>query len=313
MADAEVGIPELPFGLLPDAPMAAGDARSLLRSALGPSGIDPRLNQLFLSNRRKLALQHINFNPLQRNRVLQSLDHLMPALGPLNERPAPGGAGCGAFYREPFKENFADGTALYWEILFPAVPGGNVAEYLYLTACNRAAKGVEALLAYHGQSSPEFLVYDWARPEAQRWWGPVSSAQLAPYQRTTEINGNTHTVLPLANMSYQTSVGQWVNQVWLQRTSTKAWEPLYQWPYACAAAEQHGEWVGSWGPLLEGFQPLYRGTQPMGAVNTRLRPATGSTWGNWIVLGPGEADMKMDDLGFQRVIIEANSSWIARS
>src|SRR5262245_17243129 len=56
------------------------------------------------------------------------------------------------FYTSAFRTAFARGTSLYYEIVCPTQPGGNVNNWLYLTATNRAQKGVEAFVAYRGQN-----------------------------------------------------------------------------------------------------------------------------------------------------------------
>ena len=40
--------------------------------------------------------------------------------------PVPGGVGYGMFYTPAFRTNFARGTSLYWRIICPTPPGGNV-------------------------------------------------------------------------------------------------------------------------------------------------------------------------------------------
>jgi hypothetical protein len=50
--------------------------------------------------------------------------------------PVPGGVGYGMFYNGAFRTAFARGTSLYYEIVCPHQPGGNVNTWLYLTATN---------------------------------------------------------------------------------------------------------------------------------------------------------------------------------
>ena len=52
--------------------------------------------------------------------------------------PVPGGVGYGMFYNPAFKKNWSTGTAIYYDIISPTPPGGNVNTFLYLTATNRS-------------------------------------------------------------------------------------------------------------------------------------------------------------------------------
>ena len=57
------------------------------------------------------------------------------------------------FYTSAFRSAFARGTSLYYEIVCPTQPGGNVNTWLYLTGMNRAQRGVEAFVSYQGQKT----------------------------------------------------------------------------------------------------------------------------------------------------------------
>ena len=143
-------------------------------------------------------------------------------------RPIPGGVGYGVFFNAPFKTNFARGTAISWEIICPMPPGGNVTDWLYLTSTNRSALGVEAFIAYHGQNDTSFNVFDWARPEGQRWQTHVLFADLANYLTTDSANGLTLSVLPLINTTMEDTPGQWVNDVRLWNRATTQWDIVYR-------------------------------------------------------------------------------------
>ena len=116
--------------------------------------------------------------------------------------PTPGGVGYGMFYNAPFKSDFQTGTAIYWEIVCPNPPGGNVNTYLYLTATNRSAKGVEAFISYNGQNNTFFKVFDWARTDT--WQTNVSFASLGNYLRTLSAHGTNYQVLPVMNITART-------------------------------------------------------------------------------------------------------------
>ena len=101
--------------------------------------------------------------------------------------PVPGGVGYGMFYEGAFRTAFARGTSLYYEIICPHQPGGNVNTWLYLTATNRAQKGVEAFVAYRGQNDTRFKVFDWARSD--QWQTNIPFANLTSYLRSTVAHG----------------------------------------------------------------------------------------------------------------------------
>jgi hypothetical protein len=65
--------------------------------------------------------------------------------------PVPGGVGYGIYYKQSYQWDFTNFSALDFGILFPMTVGGDSQDYLYLTATNGTAKGVEALVSYFGQ------------------------------------------------------------------------------------------------------------------------------------------------------------------
>lgn len=90
----------------------------------------------------------------------QLLDGSATGACPPEILPVPGGVGFGVFYR-PGLLGFAQSARLYHTFVCPSTAGGDNADYLYLTATNRSAKGVEALILYYGQEAARFRVYDW--------------------------------------------------------------------------------------------------------------------------------------------------------
>ena len=61
------------------------------------------------------------------------------------------------------------GSELLWSAICPAAPGGNTQTVVYTTATNRAARGVEALVAYGPNYGVAFRTCDWSsrrRPPA---------------------------------------------------------------------------------------------------------------------------------------------------
>jgi hypothetical protein len=100
--------------------------------------------------------------------------------------PVPGGVGYGMFYKGAFRRAFARGTSFSYEIVCPNPPGGNIDTSLYVTATNRAHKGVEAFVAYQGQDDTRFKVFDWARPRrrSRHWQVDIAFANLTcPFRK----------------------------------------------------------------------------------------------------------------------------------
>jgi hypothetical protein len=226
--------------------------------------------------------------------------------------PVPGGVGYGMFYTAPFRGAFAQGTSLYFEIVCPNPPGGNVTTWLYLTATNRAAKGVEAFVSYNGQSEPHFKVFDWARPDP--WQTDVPFGQLGSYLRTGSAHGQPHPVLPVWNSTYQIGANQWRNEVYLPNHAQNRWDLIYRFDYSATQADQKSGWVGSWGPIVETFQASYQHTNPMGALNTMLigRNNAGQ-WGAWHLLGASDSTTRDDNKGFRLVFLDPNYAFVVNS
>jgi hypothetical protein len=219
--------------------------------------------------------------------------------------PPPGGVGYGVFYNDSFKTNFATGTAIYWEIICPNPPGGNVTTFLYLTATNRSVKGVEAFIAYNGQNQTFFKVFDWARSD--QWQTNIPFANLGSYVRTESSHGNPYRVLPLMNVTAQSGANSWYNQVWLWNHDANRWDLIYQYGYSATLADQQTGWVGSWGPIIETFQDSYQNTNPMGALNVQLLSRDGNNqWGAWHFLSPADSYVRTDNKGFHLLFLDAN-------
>jgi hypothetical protein len=212
----------------------------------------------------------------------------------------------------PFKTNFVTGTAIYCDIICPTPPGGNVNSFLYLTATNRSAKGVEAFVSYNGQNQTFFKVFDWARSDP--WQTNVPLASLGNYLRTESAHGTPYQVLPVMNVTAQTGGNNWYNQVWLWNHAANRWDLIYSYGYTASQQDQQTGWVGSWGPIVETFQVLYQGTHPMGALNTQLigRDAN-NQWGAWHLLAPADSYVRTDNKGFQLQFFDANFSWAVNS
>ena len=141
--------------------------------------------------------------------------------------------------------------------------------FLYLTAMNRSAKGVEAFVSYNGQNQTFFKVFDWSRYPSAPWQTNVPFANLAAYLRTGLSHGNAYRVLPLMNTTSQSGTNYWYNQVWFGNQSPTAGPHLPIRLLRHVGGSQIG--LGRYrGPIVETFQNADWGTQPMGALNTQL-------------------------------------------
>ena len=226
--------------------------------------------------------------------------------------PVPGGVGYGMFYNGAFRTAFARGTSLYYEIICPHQPGGNVNTWLYLTATNRAQKGVEAFVAYRGQNDTRFKVFDWARSD--QWQTNIPFANLTSYLRSTVAHGWGLQALLVWNSSVEIGTNRWRNEVLLHNRAANRWDLVYRFDYASTTVEQQGGWVGSWGEIVETFQSNYSNTKYLGFLNTMLmaRNAAGQ-WGNWGVLTADQSTIRNDGQGFSPLFIDPNYSFVVKS
>ena len=292
----------------------AGDAQALFADLTKKTPRNEEAEKAFLASKLHMARTQPTLSLAAREAVVANLTRGLKdgAAAKLTE-PIPGGVGYGMFYNGAFKANWATGTAIYWEIICPTPPGGNVNTFLYLTATNRSGKGVEAFISYNGQNEVFFKVFDWARNPAAPWQTNVPFTSLANYARTESTHGQPFQVLPLLNLTYQSAANHWYNQVWLWNHTVNRWDLIYQFDYAATLAEQQGVWVGSWGPIVETFQNPYHGTNPMGAINTQLISRTGENWGGWRLLEPTDSYVRTDNTGFHLLFNDANYTWAVNS
>jgi hypothetical protein len=228
-------------------------------------------------------------------------------------RPTPGGVGYGMFYTDNFRTDFTHGTGICWDIICPNPPGGNVDTYLYLTATNRTALGVEALVMYNGQGDTSFRVFDWSRYPAEPWQTNIPFGNLAGYLMPETAHGQSYDTLMLTNLTFKTDDDQWKNQVLLWNQGADAWELTYEHTYAATLAQQTGDWVGSWGPIVETFQDAYSGTERMGSLSTQMITRAAGGWGAWTNLSGVQSEVRTDNKGFDLVFRDANYNWAVES
>jgi hypothetical protein len=270
-----------------------------------------QVQRSFMAGKLKLLRTHPSLHPSNRTAIAGRFITNAPTMLAAEEPgPVPGGVGYGMFFNSAFKAGFATGTAISWEIICPTTPGGNVNDWLYITATNRSGKGVEAFVAYHGQGAFTFNIFDWARPESERWQPARPFDSLGNYIGTETVQGASCQVMALINTTYEQSPGQWVNEVRLLDVSANEWHLVYQFQYQATLQEQTGDWVGSWGPIVETFQDVYSGTSLMGALKTQIlsRDSNGN-WGQWGQLTAPQSDLRVDNKGFVKKFLEENYSW----
>lgn len=229
----------------------------------------------------------------------------------VTEAPIPGGVGYGAFYTSDFQSDFTTGTLLYYNIICPSSAGGDVDNFLYLTSTNRAAKGVEAFISYYAQENPYFKVYDWAKPESDRWQVTMSYSDLSDYLLTKTIGGASRQCVSVQNKTVQVSSTQWANYVWLYNSETETYDQIYTYTYTATLSDQRDSHYGSWGPIVETFQDTYESnTNIVGFYHTNLKSKTtaysNSTWGDWELLTSDVSTIRNDNLGFSVVFSDPN-------
>jgi hypothetical protein len=241
--------------------------------------------------------------------------------------PVPGGEGFGAFYTPGFKTAFNRGTSLYWHAICPTRPGGNVSTYLYLTATNRASHGCEALVHYNGQTDAHFSVYDWSLPESDKWRTDIAFPKLGDYLGEEAILGEIRQTLPIWNSTYEifeveqetaeeipNPTVRWRNDVLLYHHEEKRWHLIYRNDYFATRSRQRSSFVGSWGPLVETFQPYYHDTEDFGTTTTQLNGENrAGRWGGWHELGPLVSTIHNCDKGFFSRYLDPNFRWVVGS
>ena len=308
---ARTRLPELPLASLGRILITA-DVRDRFAELTKRTPRDEKAERLFLAGKLQMARTHPTDSLVSRHRLADLLAHDHHIVLQPDDAPVPGGVGYGMFFTDAFKTNWATATALWFDIVCPNPPGGNVNTYLYLTAMNRAARGVEAFVSYNGQNSTFFKVFDWARTD--HWQTNISFASLGNYLRTASAHGNSYQVLTVANATIQDGANAWRNEVWLWNRSASRWDLTYQHNYTATLAQQQTGWVGSWGPIIETFQDLYLGTNHLGFLSTRFisRNASGQ-WGDWFLLGGSDSSIRVDNKGFCLVFNDPNHTWAAYS
>lgn len=303
---------QLPVGL-PNGVATLADMRDEFAAISNQTPRSEEAKQAFLESKLHILQTHPQLSLVTRaSLVAQFTSGLEKTQPKRTKRPIPGGVGYGFFYEDAFKVNFTIGTGICWDVICPTPPGGNVNTYLYLTATNRSSLGVEALVAYNGQNQTSFEVFDWARYPAAPWQTNIPFANLASYLRTESAHGQPYKTLMLTNLTFTDATGLWRNQVILWNEGAARWELVYDYQYSATLAQQQAAFYGSWGPIVETFQPSYSGTEPMGALGTQIIGGD-NQWGSWQNLSGSDSYLRTDNVGFSLMFLDTNYNWAVKS
>jgi hypothetical protein len=300
-------------------PTEVADEREYIERITRETPRDTRGEEAFIASKVNLAQTHPRLDRAERELARTELterigrSRLEDALAKEKDQPVPGGVGYGPFYNSAFKSGFAQGTSIYFEIVCPTSPGGNVNTWLYLTGMNRAGRGIEAFVSYYAQTQPHFKVFDWARTD--QWQTDIPFGSLGSYLiSTTSAHGSSYQILGVWNTTTQISSGQWRNDALLYNRTAGRWDLFYRYDYAGTLAQQTGGWIGSWGPIVETFQSPYVNTNRFGALNTMLisRNSSGA-WGSWQLLSAANSYIRTDNVGFFVVFLDSNYAFVVDS
>jgi hypothetical protein len=300
---------------------AIDDLQSHFAALTAKTPVDHTFRAAFVRSKITLAHTHAAVDAQSRDFAVKSvIDRLggdaQKAFGQLEassvEQPVPGGVGYGFFYMPTFKTGWGRGTSIAFDIVCPTPPGGNVNTFLYLTATNRSGLGVEAFISYNGQGDTHFRVFDWSRSD--HWQTDIQLSGLANYLQTVSAHGYPYQVLPVWNSTWLLQGTTWRNQVLLYNHVRGGWDLVYQYDYSATDTQQKTDWVGSWAPIVETFQPLYSHTNQFGAIATQLISADNNGhWGSWALLSPADSTIRTDNVGFHLVFLDPNYSWTVTS
>lgn len=275
--------------------------------------VDNAFRTAFMKRKVRTAYTHPSFDIASRNQsVQQVIERFGPAAYDLLTQPTPGGVGYGVFYTPEFKTAWGSGTSIYFNVVCPNPPEGNVDTFLYLTATNRAGLGVEAFVSYYGQNDTRFKVFDWA--QTFPWQTDISLSQLEDYLRPDSSSNNAPQQLSIWNSTWNIGGKFYRNQVQLYNHARHGWDLVYQYDYAATDEQQKTGWIGSWSPIVETFQPAYSQTNPMGATGTLLMSADQyGRWGKWARLGATDSYVRTDNQGFSLRYVAPNFAFIVIS
>jgi hypothetical protein len=313
-ADAPAAAPPMPPG--PDAGAGAvADARGWALNVSAGTPVSEQARAAFLKKKIKTAATQTALSEEQRAQAsAQIIQRIGATLPSSQDAPAPGGVGYGVFYNDDYKQAWNAGTATSYDLICPQAPGGNVDTWLYLTTTNRAAYGVEAFVSYYGQNEPLFKIFDWAQAETNPWQIALPFSQLGAHLFPRAQSGKAPQVLSIKNATFLLGSQFWRNEVHLYNYQPHGWDLVYQYDYWADTWWQKNSWIGSWGPIVETFQPFYTGTNPLGARRTLLTEADeNGHWNAWSLLQAPESYVRQDNAGFELRNIAPNFAFVALS
>ena len=289
------------------------DQQSAFAKITAKAPVDEAFRTAFIRSKLRMAHTHPGIGIAERDVAVQRLaDRLGPRAAEFLTQPIPGGVGYGFFYTPAYKTSWGHGTSFACDFVCPSPPGGNVNTWLYLTATNRSGLGVEAFIAYNGQGTPHFRVFDWAR--ADQWQTDIPFTSLGNYLTTLSAHGHPYPVLPVWNSTWLIGANNYRNQALLYNHGRGGWDLIYQYDYTATDAQQKTGWVGSWGPIVETFQSAYLHTEPMGALVTQLISADNNgQWGSWALLAASNSSVRTDNVGFQLVFLDPDYAFTVNS
>jgi hypothetical protein len=312
-SEAAVSGPQPPSGR---PSKAVRDARAQLAKLSARQPIDEAFRDAFIQSKIAMAHTHPIADIATREAAVKSVisrlgsdaPHAyarLMARGARSDQPVPGGVGYGVFFNAGFKTGWGRGTSIAFDIVCPTPPSGNVNTWLYLTATNRSALGVEAFISYNGQNDTHFRVFDWARTD--QWQTDIPLSGLSNYLTTESAHGHPYQVLPVWNSTWRINNTSYRNQVLLYNRVRGGWDLIYEYDYAATDTQQKSGWIGSWGPIVETFQPLYTNTSPMGALRGQIVSADNNgAWGGWALVGAADSNIRTDNVGFHEVFLDPN-------
>lgn len=224
--------------------------------------------------------------------------------------------GYGFFYNDSFRTAFDTGTVIALDFIAPTKTGGNISNYLYLTATNRASKSAEALISYCPQKDMCFRVFDPARivDDWKAGWetGVIKCYKdLGDYLTTKTAHGNSYQVLSIQNRTSESQNGNWINTVWLYNYRNNTYDRVYMFKYPCSKSvqkEYDPSGYGWWGPIVEVFQESCKNTNHLGFFQTHLSSCDeNGQWADWEPLLPIHSHSATEEnIGFHEVFIEPN-------
>ncbi len=320
-------------------PIGARDVRAEVARITRERSVDLTARAVFLERRASMAEAfhaESSADVQARDRGLRTLaqaagvPHLTDArairaaMKPPTPAPVPGGVGEGFYYATAgspaiFIDGFVGGTAIGFDLIAQTAPGGNVDNYLYLTATNRSGLGVEAFLSYFGQTEPDFKVFEWALYSGDPWVVDLPWSALTDYLHLRTTHGMSLPVIPVWNSTFRVDGSTWRNEVHLHNARLKGWDLIYSFDYAAVDADQQqptigGTFTGTWGPIVETFQDPYVGTVALGHLAIQLCAAdTDLVWSDWAQTSDANMIVVGPDLGFTELFRDDQYAFVVVS